>query len=248
MIERQVEIVTGAGRMATFVTHPEREGPHPAVILFMDAGGIREELRNLARRLATAGYYVLLPNLYYRDGDDTEFTPEVDIPGSPAQLRVMERYLRLRSTSVVEDAADLLAFIDADPAARKGRIGCFGFCMSGPFAIAVAAGFPDRVAAAVSIHGTNMVTAEPDSPHRLAAAIGAELYIAWAERDSFAPLTDIPPLRAALDAAAVRYELEVHPDTEHGFTFPRRAWFDRAASDRVWERMFALFRRRLAES
>ncbi len=245
MIERQTEIVTAAGRMPTFITHPERDGPHPAVLLLMDAGGIREELRTLARRLATAGYYVLLPNLYYRDGADTEFTDEVDTPGSPAQLRVMERYLRLKSASVVEDTSGLLAFIDTDPAARSGPVGCFGFCMSGPFALAVAATHADRFAAAVSIHGTNMVTAEPDSPHRLAARIKAELYIAWAEHDSFAPLTDISQLRTALGEAGTPFELEVHSGTEHGFTFPRRPWFDRAASDKVWERMFALFRRRL---
>ncbi|NDG49494.1 MAG: dienelactone hydrolase family protein, partial [Rhodospirillales bacterium] len=66
MIERQIHITTPDGQMSTFVCHPERNGPHPVLLFFMDAPGIREELRDMARRLAASGYYVLLPNLYYR--------------------------------------------------------------------------------------------------------------------------------------------------------------------------------------
>ena len=69
MIDQQIDIATKDGRMTTFITHPERDGPHPVVLFFMDAPGIREELRDMARRLATAGYYVMLPNLYYRSGE-----------------------------------------------------------------------------------------------------------------------------------------------------------------------------------
>ena len=64
MIEQTIDIQTKDGAMETFIVHPERGGPFPPVLLLMDAPGIREELRDMARRMATSGYYVLLPNLY----------------------------------------------------------------------------------------------------------------------------------------------------------------------------------------
>src|SRR6201993_4644071 len=88
MIERQIGIVTQDGRMNTFICHPERDSPHPAIIIFMDAPGIREELRDMARRLGTVGYYVLLPNLYYRAGRDTIFGPSVLEDGSAERDRM----------------------------------------------------------------------------------------------------------------------------------------------------------------
>ena len=77
MIEHEIDLPTRAGAMPTFIAHPERGGPHPAVLLLMDAPGVRDELRDMARRLATVGYVVLLPNLYYRAGSDTYYGPDV---------------------------------------------------------------------------------------------------------------------------------------------------------------------------
>ena len=77
MHERTLDIDTGEGLMETFICHPERGGPHPTVMLLMDAPGIRDELRDMTRRLASAGYFVLLPNLYYRAGHDSTFGADV---------------------------------------------------------------------------------------------------------------------------------------------------------------------------
>src|SRR5258708_37683546 len=88
MIEATVDIPTTDGAMETFICHPARGGPFPAVMLLMDAPGIREELRDMARRLATIGYYVLLPNLYYRDGRDTIYGSDVLTHGSAEHSRM----------------------------------------------------------------------------------------------------------------------------------------------------------------
>ena len=82
MIEETRDIRTKDGMMETFICHPERNGSSPAVFLLMDAQGVREELKDMARRLGTVGYYVLLPNLYYRAGRDTIYGPSVHEEGS----------------------------------------------------------------------------------------------------------------------------------------------------------------------
>jgi carboxymethylenebutenolidase len=240
MIERQLDIPTPDGATTTFICHPERGGPHPPILFFMDAPAIREELRDMARRLGTAGYYVMLPNLYYRAG-----VMEI---GPLGDEKVRERMFGLMNglsiAMVMSDAAALIAFADADPAARPGTIGALGYCMSGQFAINAAASFPDRIAAAASFYGTYLVTDKPDSPHAVARKTKAELYFACAETDRWAPPETVAALRTALEGRALT-EVEHYPGVEHGFAFPQRAAYDKAAAERHWERLVALYRRRL---
>jgi carboxymethylenebutenolidase len=244
MVEREVEIETPDGRMPAFRCAPDG-APRPAVIMLMDAGGMREELRELARGVARRGWCVLLPNLYYRGGV-TLHTPEVDVEGSAAQKRILSLYTAFSNEMALRDAGAALDFLARDPAVAPGPAGCLGFCMSGPFALAAAGAFPGRIAAAASLHGVKLATDAPDSPHRLAGRMRAELYVGWAENDPFAPLDQLPVLREALERAKLRFEIEVHPGTQHGFMFPRRAWHDAVAAARVWEKLAALFARCLA--
>ncbi len=244
MIESQIDIPTRDGATTTFITHPERGGPFPAVLFFMDAPGIREELRDMARRLATVGYYVMLPNLYYRAGvmELGRLPPD---PNAPERRRMFELMESLSIDMVMRDAEALIAWMGAQPAASSGPMGAIGYCMSGQFAINAAARFPHRVAAAASLYGTYLVTERPDSPHKVAAKAKAELYFACAETDRWAPPETVEALKTALSALPLHTEVEVYPKTEHGFAFPQRPAYDKPAAERHWERLFALFRRRL---
>jgi len=242
MIERTVELTTPHGSMTTFICHPEREGPHPPILFYMDAPAIREELRDMARRLATVGYYVMLPNLYYRAG-----VMELDWrPDNPeVRLRMMALMGGLTIPMIMDDTDALVAFLDADPAAKGGAIGTLGYCMSGQYAINAAARYPDRVTAAASIYGVKLVTDEPDSPHLAAARAPAEYYVACAETDVWAPPEMVAAFREAMTSQGVNAEVELHPGVEHGFAFPQRPAFNKKAAERHWERLFALYRRRL---
>ena len=148
MIEQSLDIATKDGAMETFICHPERGGPYPAVFLLMDAPGIREELRDMARRLATVGYYVLLPNLYYRAGRDTIFGPDVLDQGSPERDRMRAVRTKMTIPPVMNDVGTMLAFADRQSEVKPGSTGAHGYCMSGPYALAAAARYPDRVTAA----------------------------------------------------------------------------------------------------
>jgi carboxymethylenebutenolidase len=245
MIEKQVDIATTAGSMDTFICHPERRGPWPGIIFYMDAPGIREELRDMARRLATVGYYVLLPNLYYRAGRGAALDQSALTEGSPERERMWDLLRSLRNDLVAEDTQSLLTFIDRQDEVSKGALGCVGYCMSGPFVFTAAGRFPDRFAAIASIYGAGLLTDRPDSPHLLAPRIKGEIYFACAEIDKYAPPSLIGKLKSELERAGTKFEIEIFPGTEHGFAFPQRRCYRKAAAETHWERLFDLFGRRL---
>lgn len=248
MIENKLDINTKEGQMETFICRPERNGPFPAVFFLMDAPGIRDELRNMARRIASAGYYVLLPNLYYRAGRDTMFRPDVLEEGSPDHRRMRAIRTKMTIPPVMEDVAAMLTYIDDQDDARSGLIGVHGYCMSGPYALAAAARYPNRVAAAASIYGTWLVSDAEESPHLTLGQAKGELYIACAEHDDLAPLPMVEELKALFEKSGNCGELEIYPGVHHGFAFPLRWCYDQPAAERHWERLFALYERRLKAS
>jgi carboxymethylenebutenolidase len=242
MIEHHLDIRTADGAMNSFVVHPEEGGPFPVVLFYMDAPGKREELHDMARRIAAVGYFVVLPNLYHRRSRDFKLKERTE-----AEMAIMFEHMHsLDATTTHVDTQAMLEFVDAQPMADAKRIGAVGYCMSGPFVMWAAADFPDRLRCIASIHGANMVTDKPDSPHRMAPKIHCESYFACAEIDKWAPPADIEKLQSELQAAGTPHRIEWYPAVEHGFVFPQRAGiYNAPAAERHWERLFSLFARTL---
>jgi carboxymethylenebutenolidase len=242
MIDQQIVIPTRDGHTATFISHPERGGPFPVILFYMDAPAIREELRDMARRLATSGYYVMLPNLYYRSGV-LEIGPLPADPNSPERKRMYQLMSSLDIPMIMEDTKALLAYAEGQTAANTKLVGTVGYCMSGRYAINAATHFPDKVKAAASIYGTHLATEEANSPHLAADKTRAELYFACAESDIYAPPEVIAKIAASMKGKNA--EVETYPGTHHGFAFPKRPVYHRDAAERHWERLLALYRRNL---
>lgn len=240
MIERELDVVTAEGEMKTFIFHPESDGPHPVVLYLMDAPSIRPQLKDMASRLATAGYYVMLPYLFYRGGPFREFGMSDEDMHARRDLMGS-----VTPTNIISDAEALLAVADGDPAARGGKVGAVGFCMSGGLTLALAKAMPDRVAAAASIHGAWMVRDAPDSPHLGVDEIKAEVYLGWAHDDPTAPVAELDQLRASMDAAGVRYTYDLYTDAVHGYAPRGTDRYNRFASEQHWERVHSLMRRSL---
>lgn len=240
MIERSVDVPTADGAMRTFVYHPEHEGPHPVVLYLMDGPGIRGVLKEMATRLASAGYYVLLPYLFYRGGPYREFTASDEDMHARRDLMGS-----VTPAGIVGDAEALLTTAAGDPAAADGPAGAIGFCMSGGLTLSIANAFPDRVRAAASIHGGWLVRDAPDSPHLHLDDVQAEVYLAWCAHDPTAPEDTIPPMREALEAAGIDHTLDFIDWAVHGFAPKGSERSDRRASELHWERVHALLRRRL---
>jgi len=243
-------VPTEDGAMPTFITHPEEGGPFAPIILYMDIWGIRDELHEIARRIATVGYCCLLPDLYYRQGKVA--TGFRDSAGRMISLhRLDEDRARqvhaprdqLTGAMAMADTAALLAFIDTLAGARPGPVGSIGWCMGGRLVLMAAGHHPGRLCAGASLHGTRLISEADDSPHLLADRFRGELYCGFGERDHFSPPELIKTMNAVLAPLPVAYRHLVHEGAEHGYALPDRDVYDASAAARDWERIFAMYRR-----
>ena len=241
LVEQHVELVTDEGTMGTYVAHPADQGPHPVVLFLMDAPGKRDLLRDMARRIAANGYYVMLPNLYYRS------TPafELDFSSKESFQQMVELMGNLGNKAVARDVGMLLDHAGADEAADATRVGCVGYCMSGPFAIWAAAEFSGVVRAAASFYGVRLHVEPPDSPHARLGEIAGELYVGAAEHDDYVPLDMIDRFEAAMQDSGVAGRVERYWGTHHGFAFDDRPAYNSSADERHWAALLDLFARNL---
>jgi carboxymethylenebutenolidase len=234
MIDQHVDIQTKDGKTTTFITQPERGGPFPVIIFYMDAPAIREELRDMVRRLGTSGYYVMLPNMYYRAGV-MELGPINPDPESPERKRMFSLMSSLTIPLVMEDTRGLLAYAETQKAANTKIIGTVGYCMSGRYAVNAATHFPDRVKAAASVYGVQLATDQPDSPHLAASKTRAELYFACAETDTKS--RSIPARITASPSRNARSITATPPSgTGSGCSHSTSATSSKARPDRMHER------------
>jgi carboxymethylenebutenolidase len=242
MHEQDVEVTTKYGRMPTFVACPDGAGPWPGIIFYMDAPGIREELRNMTRRIAKQGYYAVLPDMYYRLGTLRFDLARRDDGMFQCMMAAMNS---LSNAMVMDDTAGLIGFIDAQDKAKAGPLGCVGYCMSGKHITNAASHFPHRIAAAASLYGVGIITDQEDSPHLKLDKVKGELYYAFAEHDRSVPAQLPGQLQDLLKKHKVKHELKTFPGTEHGFAFAERPVYNTLAAEETWDKMFALWARTL---
>jgi carboxymethylenebutenolidase len=226
--------------MPVFVVHPERHGPHPVVLVMMDGLGMREALRDQARRLASAGYYVMLPDLYYR----AEPAAPIDRNAPDAMDRIMALVHSVTAEKAMAEAAACLDHAAQDPAARRGPAGVMGYCMGGRLAVVATQALGERVAAAAAIHpgfGSGWLESLLASD---LGQISAEIYVGAADNDPTFTAEQRAQLHSALQSRSIRFEIELHTNGVHGFGVPGDR-YQREPAERAWERIHALFRRRL---
>ncbi|MFJ7949035.1 dienelactone hydrolase family protein [Streptomyces sp. NPDC096354] len=243
-----VDIPTQDGTADAYLTHPDDSTPHPAVLLYMDAYGLRPHLKKMADRVARAGYTVLVPNVFYRHGR----APVVELPDviDPAgRSEIFERLgpimTSLTPDLAMRDADAYLRWLTACPLTTDGPVGIAGYCMGAGLALRTAGTFPERVAAVAGFHGGRLATDQPDSPHLLADRITAEVYFGHADQDPSLPPEQINRLDEALSAAGVRHHSEIYTGAHHGFTQADTAAYDSTADERHWTALLALLDRAL---
>jgi len=248
MPERHVTVTTSDGEIPSFLATPEGGTPVSAVIFYMDAPGFRDELCDMARRVAAAGYVCLLPDLYYRIG--TIRLEMGYLRKEPTAMTVMRACRNtLTNAMLMADTAAMLEFLDAQPEVEAGSAtGAIGHCMSGRFVVSAAGTYPDRMQAVASLYGVQIVTDEADSPHLLADKIQGELYLAFAEHDDYVPAGVVPTLEKVLHEAAVEHTIITYPGTEHGFCFPGRDIYAHEAAEQTWTDILAMLGRRLVRA
>jgi carboxymethylenebutenolidase len=242
-MKRDVQIPTPDGDARAFAFTPDRgKGPWPAVILFMDAPAIRPALFDMGERLAEAGYYVLVPDLFWRAGAYKR--PDV------AKLRAGDKdeianFQKLRtSTGPEKQVMDTKASLDwlaKQPDAKADKVGVTGYCMGGAIALRAAGSFPDRIVAAASFHGGSMATDEPSSPHRLAAKIKAKVLVAGADKDDHYDEAQNERLKKALADAGVDAEVSIWKGCLHGWVPSDMPVHNKEGAERHWRELIRLF-------
>lgn len=252
MKERIVEIETPEGRMETFITHPEQGGPFPPVVVFMDVWGVREQLFDIARRIGTVGYAVAVPNFYYRKGGiNFDYrhpdgkTISLKALDAAEQEKILAFLSHLTDDLAVSDTGAVLDYLASDEAVRPGPAGSVGYCLGGRLVVRAAGAFPDAFRASASLHGTRLVTEAADSPHLEASRMKGEIYCGFGELDHYTPPEVIAAIRDSFADGAVDYSDEVHRQVDHGYAIPDRDVFDKAAAERDWEQIFAMYHRQL---
>ncbi|MFF4490757.1 dienelactone hydrolase family protein [Streptomyces sp. NPDC001544] len=243
-----VDVPTQDGTADAYLAHPADGRPRPAVLLYQDAFGLRPHLRSMADRLAGAGYTVLVPNLFYRNGRApvVELPEFIDPDARPQMWEQLFPLMQSLTPEVVQrDAGAYLEWLAGSPLAADGPVAVTGYCMGARLALSTAAAHPDRVAAVAGFHGGHLVTDAPDSPHLTARHITAEVYFGHAGQDPSLPEKQVRAFEEALTAAGVRHRCEVYAGAHHGYTQADTAAYDREADERHWAALLDLLGRTL---
>jgi carboxymethylenebutenolidase len=218
----------------------------------MDIWGLREELFDIARRIATVGYYCVVPNFYHRAGRVRfEFRNAAgrmisfDRLDGETRARMETTFHALSNAMVVSDVGALIGFLQHESAAYVRAMGGIGYCMGGRHVLCAAGNFPHTFVASASLHGTGLISEREDSPHLLAGRFCGEIYCGYGENDHHTPPALVAQMKKLLSRRGVKLRYLIHAGAEHGYALPDRDVFDKQSANRDWERIFAMFRRQL---
>ncbi|MGX7678135.1 dienelactone hydrolase family protein [Jatrophihabitans sp. DSM 45814] len=241
MTRRAAQIETPDGSCPASLSVPEGAGQWPAVIMFADAAGMRDTVRQMGERLAGLGYVVLVPDFYYRNGPYEPVGPRMAFGSQEALERTMAWMRGYTSDKVATDVTAFADCLESLPEKRPGAIGVVGYCLGGWISLHAAATLGERVAAAASFHGPNLAKVSyRDSPHHKAGDIRARVLVVGATDDDVFPDEQKEQLKRTLTEAGVTHTVETYP-AHHGFAIPDNAKYDEAAAERHWKAIEELF-------
>lgn len=238
-------ITTPDGTCPVVLAVPDGPGPWPGIVMYPDAGGVRPAFHAMAARLAALGYVVLLPDVYYRNGQWAPFDMTNVFADTAERNRLFAMMKAVTPEVMAGDARAFFDYLASRPEVSGDRFGTTGYCMGGRTSLVVAGRVPERVAAAMSFHGGGLADDDPGSPHRLAGLMGAAVYVGAAQDDPSYTPEQSAKLEAALTAAGVDHVIEWYP-AAHGFAVTDNGPYDEQAAERHWQAMETFFGRHLA--
>ena len=225
---------------------PDGQGPWPGVVVFPDAFGLRDVMREMGDRLAGLGYVVLVPDVFYRAGDWAPFDPSTAFSDDKERARLFGLMSGLSNERITADADAYADFLLARPEVRGPAIGTTGYCMGGRMSMVAAGGIGDKIAAAASFHAARIaIPGDPASPHLAADRIRAAIYVAGSIEDPGFTAEHADLLDQALTSAQVEHTIEFYPG-HHGFAVPDNAPYDQALAERHWEALRTFYAKRLS--
>jgi carboxymethylenebutenolidase len=246
VVEKDVTITTPDGSADAALFHPAGKGPWPAVLMWPDILGLRPVFRDMGRRLAAAGYVVLVPNPFYRSRKAPVVEGSFDFSNPANREQVMGYRKAMTDAGIDKDAVAFVGFLDAQKeTAKNKKVGVQGYCMGGPLSFRTAAAVPNRIGAVGSFHGAGLVTKDPSSPHLLIPRTKAAYLVAIAKNDDAREPESKDTLKAAFAAAKRPATVEVYPG-DHGWCVPGSQVYNEAAAEKAWSELMRLYKTNLA--
>ncbi len=235
MTQRSVEIQAADGSCPASLSVPAGGGPWPAVVMFPDAGGMRDTMREMGARLSDLGYVVLVPDFYYRNGPYGPLDMRTAFSTKDNAEKLMNMIRSYTVDLAVRDARSFVDYLESLPEKKQGDVGTTGYCMGGRLSLLAAANLGTAIAAAASFHGGNLANSDdPDSPHHKARDIDAAVYVAGAIEDQSFSDEQKELLEKSLTEAGVVHTIETY-QAHHGFAVPDNPSYDEAAAERHWK-------------
>jgi len=240
---QDVTIPTPDGEARAFAFTPDQgAGPWPAVIFYMDALAIRPALFEMGERLAANGYYVLMPDMFWRLGGYAPMIPSQVFADAEKRQELFSRFMGSTDPKrAMQDTGAFLDWLAQQPKAKADRVGVTGYCMGGMLAVRAAAAYPDRIAAAAAFHAGGLVTDQPDSPHTQVGRIKAKLLVAGADQDAHFTEEQFQTFKQAVEDAGVEAEVTIYRGALHGYAPPDMPVYNQDAAERHWREMLQLF-------
>lgn len=242
VVEKAVSVKTADGVADGYFSYPEGKGPWPAVIVWPDIMGLRPVMRDIGKRLASAGYAVFVPNCYYRAGEQSKLSGNLDFNNPADRAKLTPLRGTLTEAAVATDSKAYAAWLDAQPQVdTKKKMGVQGYCMGGPLSFQTAHAVPGRIGAVGSFHGGGLVTDAATSPHKLIGVTKAHWLIAIAKNDDARQPEAKDVLKTAFAAAKQPAEIEVYP-ADHGWCVPGGGTYNEPAAEKAWARLLVLYK------
>jgi carboxymethylenebutenolidase len=241
MARIDVQIPAPDGQSNGTLHVPDGDGPWPGVVVFPDAGGARETMREVGDRLAEMGYVALVPDIFYRAGEWAPFDMATVFSDASERTRMFGMIGELTNDRIIADSGAYADFLLARPEVSGSAIGSTGYCLGGRMSLLAAGGLGDKIGAAASFHGGRLAVADdPNSPHLAADRITATVYVAGAVEDDSFTAEQAALLDRALSDAGVDHIVEFYP-AHHGFAMADNATYDADAAARHWEALGRLY-------
>lgn len=237
----KIDVPTPDGSADSYLATPDDDQPHPGVLFIMDAYGLRPQIQQMIERIASMGYVVLAPNVFYRAGRAPVVRmPDFSDPDARSSFfgKLRPLFEQLTPEATERDGG---AYLDYLAGVAREPFGITGYCMGARLGLRIAAAHPDRVAALGGFHGGQLVTDQPDSPHLGADKLKCEVYFGHADNDQSNTPDQVAALNLALSEAGVNYRSELYEGAVHGYTMADTPAYDEAAAERHYRELLALF-------
>lgn len=233
-----ITIPSGDTEILAYLAAPSRPGQFGAVVVIQEVFGVNSHIREVAERIAGAGYVAIAPHIYHRQA------PGFEVGYTEEDLALGRTYKQgTKAEELLADVRGAIAYLYSQENVIPSGVGCIGFCFGGHVAY-LAATLPE-VKATASFYGAGIATMTPGGGAPTLSRtpeIKGTLYGFFGENDALIPAQEVDQIEAALSKHGVPHKIFRYPGADHGFFCDQRSSYNPEAARDAWEQVLELFK------